>query len=121
MGEKKVVFGTVLPLGEKQWVLDEINSILRGDIPQLQSVVLAEGRFEFVPNEVAPEVANRNIRVDRSDADALVFEAVAKPRSRLGQAAWMLELVLRRSPARCCSPTLSCARGPAVPASSQSV
>lgn len=96
-GRKKIAFGTLLSLGEKQWILDEINRILSGGNPQLWSVVLREGKFEFVPDEVAPDLAGDSIRIDRTDSDGLVFEADAKPRTALRRAGWLLELVLSGS------------------------
>ncbi|HEV8001087.1 MAG TPA: hypothetical protein VGP63_14470, partial [Planctomycetaceae bacterium] len=93
-GRKKIVFGTVLSLEEKQWICDEINRVLSGDDPLLSSVVLREGKFEFVPDEVAPGQARGNVRIDQSDAGVLAFEAIGKPRTALRRAGSLLTFVL---------------------------
>jgi hypothetical protein len=93
-GRKKIVFGTVLGLDEKQWILDEINRIVSGGDPLLASVILRDGKFEFVPDDVTPEQAGGNVRIDQSDAGILAVEATAKPRTALRRAGVMLTFVL---------------------------
>jgi hypothetical protein len=93
-GRKKIEFGDVLSLQEKQWILDAINRVLSGDDPQLRSLVLRDGAFEFVPDDTAPEAAGGQVRVEQLDADGLALEVTARPRTALRRASWLLMLVL---------------------------
>ena len=93
-GRKKIQFGNVLSLPEKQWILDAINRVLSGDDPRLRSLVLRNGAFEFVPDDTVPEAAGGQVRIDQFDAEGLALEVTARPRTALGRASWLLVFVL---------------------------
>jgi hypothetical protein len=92
---QKLAFGDLLSFDEKRWILDEINLILRGDFPRLRAVRIRENKFEFVPDEIAPDTleADTNAQVTVSGANQLEIRISAKPRRLRDQLGWAIALL----------------------------
>jgi hypothetical protein len=99
---KKIVFGDLLSLDEKQWIVDEINRILRGDEPKLRAVTIRENKFEFVPDAISGPSEPNGFSVQITQTGGRVeIKVRARPVRFMRRVGWVIMLVLSTLGALC--------------------